>query len=121
MFKYGVALFYTGQNTARRGKNRNYNHHSQLEKLLGVSGENPYLVSNVQNLSSGYIYPQYPVIFDDLFQTVCGLGEDEVVTGTNFNQLSEHDWFLNVEEEFLQDSELIYSAMPLDVVWVDEA
>ena len=44
------------------------------------------MVANVQNLTSGYISPQYHAVFDDLFQKVCGTWEYEVVTDSIFNR-----------------------------------
>ena len=49
-------------------------------KYFGFYDDNYSLVANIQNLTNGYIYPQYHVVVDDMFHTFCGTGEYEVVT-----------------------------------------
>ena len=36
-------------------------------KMLDFYDKNYSLIENFQNLTTGYIYPQYYVVFDDLF------------------------------------------------------
>ena len=59
-----------------------WNCQSCLGQFLSFSDDHSSLVANVRNLTMGYIYPQYHVLFDDLFQTVCGSGENEIVAVT---------------------------------------
>ena len=61
------------------------NHHSWIGNILDFSDDNYSMVANIQNLTTGYIYSQYHVVFDDMFHTVCGTGEYEVVTGYIWN------------------------------------
>ncbi|KAL7474647.1 hypothetical protein ACHAW6_000613 [Cyclotella cf. meneghiniana] len=49
--------------------------HSQLGQFLGFSDEHSSLVANVQNLSTGFVSPQYHVVLDDLFRTVFSSGD----------------------------------------------
>ena len=51
-------------------------------KYFGFSENNSSLVANIQNLTTGYISLQYHVVFDDMFHTVFGTSEYEVVTGS---------------------------------------
>ena len=37
--------------------------------FLGFSDDHSSLVKNVRNLSTGYISPQFHLVFDDLFET----------------------------------------------------
>ena len=51
-------------------------------KYFGFFWQYSSSLANIQNLTNGYIYLQYNVVFDDMFHTVCGTGEYEVVTGS---------------------------------------
>ena len=50
-----------------------------MGQFLGFSDEHSSLVVNVRNLSTGYISPQFHLVFGDLFETVVCLGEDDIV------------------------------------------
>ena len=78
------------------------------------------MVANTRNLDAGYISPQYHIVVDNLFQTVCGTRENEVVTDLICNQLFQQNRDFYVEEEFVKDSDLIYSPSPLDNVFLYE-
>jgi hypothetical protein len=56
-----------------------WNHHSRLGQSLGFSDEHSSLVANVRNLFTGFVSPQFHVVFDDLFQTVFSSGNDDVL------------------------------------------
>ena len=58
-----------------------WNHHSRLGNILDFYDKNSSLVASIQNLTTGYISLQYHFVFDDMFHTVCGTVEYEVVTG----------------------------------------
>ena len=73
-------------------------------------------MENVQNLTTGYIFPQYHYVFGELFQEVF----DESFTDAVCNKYFEHNWYCYIEEEFGQDGELIYSPPPLYGVLLDE-
>ena len=55
-----------------------WNRRSRQGQFLGFSDEHSSLVANVRNLMTGYVSPQYHVIFDDLFQTVYALMDYDV-------------------------------------------
>ena len=97
-----------------------WNRRSRLGQFLGFSDEHSSLVANIRNLTTGYISPQYHVVFDDLFETVGGSGEADEVVDTVCAKLFENsrDWY--VEEEHDENGELIYSPPPLDEVWLTE-
>ena len=44
--------------------------------IFGVFDENSSLVANVCNFSTGYMSPQFHLVFDDLFETVI-INEDD--------------------------------------------
>ncbi|KAL7468583.1 hypothetical protein ACHAXS_008812 [Conticribra weissflogii] len=88
--------------------------------FLGFSDKHLSLAANVRNLTTGYILPQFHLVFNDLFETVYGSGGDNGVYDDICNQLfeSDRDWY--VDEEFDVDGELICSPPPLDDVWLSE-
>ena len=50
-----------------------WNQRSRLGKFLDFSEEHSKLVANVRHLQTGYIYPQYNPVFDDLSETAVRL------------------------------------------------
>jgi hypothetical protein len=56
-----------------------WNRWSRLGQFLGYSDEHSSLVANVRHLKTGYISPQYHVVFDDLFESVFISGPNNVV------------------------------------------
>ncbi|KAL7462944.1 hypothetical protein ACHAXS_003314 [Conticribra weissflogii] len=56
-----------------------WNQRSRLVQFLGFSDEHSSLAANVRNLTTGYISPQFHLVFDDKFETVVGTGEDDSV------------------------------------------
>ena len=47
--------------------------------VLGISEEHSSLVAKVRHLSTGFVSPQYHIVFDDQFETVYSSGEDDGV------------------------------------------
>ena len=72
-----------------------WNQRSRLGQFLGFSDEHSTLVANVWNLTTGYISPQYHVVFDDLFETEIWEGENEPVIDRICNDLfdSSREWY----------------------------
>ena len=54
-----------------------WNQWSQLGQLIGFSDEHSTLVVYVPNLQTGYISWQYLLIFDDLFETIVRIGDND--------------------------------------------
>ncbi len=79
------------------------------------------LVANVHHLSTGYVSPQFHVIFDDLFETLIRNGDNDAIFNSICNGLFERNQELYVEDEFNADGMLIYKPPPLHKVWLDEA
>ena len=88
--------------------------------ILDFSDEHSSLVVNVRNLRTRYISPQFHLVFDDLFETVIGTADDDIVFDAICNDLFElnRDWY--AEDEFDENKKLIYHPPPLEDVWLDE-
>ncbi len=79
-----------------------------MGQFLGFSDENLSLVANVQNLSTGYISPQYHLVFDDLFEILICHGDNDNVIDGICNDLFDcsRDWY--AKEEYDDNGKLIY-------------
>ncbi|KAL7456349.1 hypothetical protein ACHAXS_000377, partial [Conticribra weissflogii] len=86
-----------------------WNRRSRLGQFLGFSDEHSSLAANVRNLTTGYISPQFHLVFDDRFKTVVGTGEDDSVVDAICNRLFEtdRDWY--VDEEYDDNGQLVYA------------
>ena len=76
---------------------------------------------NVYHLSTGYVSPQFHVVFDNLFETVIRNGDNDTVINSICDGLFERNRELYVEDEFDLDGMLIYEPPQLHEVWLDEA
>ena len=72
-----------------------WNHCSHLGQFLGFSNGNSSFVANVRKFQTGYISPQYHVIFDDLFQIIFSSGKTDDFVDSIYKHLFEdnHDWY----------------------------
>ena len=96
-----------------------WNRCSRQGQFLGFSDEHSSLVANVRNLTTGYVSPQYHVVFDDLFQTVyASIDYDVDLIDAILNKLFETEREIYAEEELDDDGDVIYSPPPLDDVWL---
>ncbi len=69
------------------------------------------------NLSTGYVSPQYHLVFDDLFETVFGTGNHALVFDI-FNCLFDSDCkYYFYDDEFTSDAPLFHHPPPLHEVW----
>ena len=91
-----------------------------LRTIYWFSDEHSTLVANVQNLTTGYISPQYHVLFDDLFETAIREGENGPVIDRICNDLFDSSRYWYAEEEFDSNGQLIYRPPPLADLWLDE-
>ncbi len=76
---------------------------------------------NVRHLSTGYVTPQFHVVFDDLFETVIRNGDNDAVINSICDGLFNWNCELYVEDEFNNDGLLVYKPPPLHELWLDEA
>jgi len=72
-------------------------------------------------MSTGYVSPQFHVVFDDLFETVIRTGDNDAVINSICDGLFDRNRELYVEDEFDSDGMLVYKPPPLHEVWLDEA
>ena len=88
--------------------------------FLGFSDDHSSLVKNVRNLSTGYISPQFHLVFDDLFETFICTKDDDNGFNKIYNDLfdSNRDWY--AQDEHYDNVKLIQQPPPLEDVWLDE-
>ncbi len=63
------------------------NRRDHLGQFVGFSDEHSSLAANVWHLTTGYISPQFYVVFDNLFETVNCIGVDDRVVKSICNGL----------------------------------
>ena len=65
------------------------------------------------HIDTGNIYPQYHVVFDNLFETVYSTGENDPIVDVICNKLfdRERDWY--VLKEYDEESKIVYKPPPL--------
>ena len=97
-----------------------WNCRARQGQFLVFSDEHSSLVANVRHLTSGYVSPQFHVVFDDCFHTVDGDDKVDTITDTICDLLWENDRELYAEDERGPNGTLIYTPPPLDTVWLDE-
>ena len=97
-----------------------WNQRSRMGQFLGFSDAHSTLIATVRNLRTGFISPQYHVVFDDLFETTFRTGDNDPVIDRICDDLFEtnRDWY--AAEEFDSDGQLIYRPPPLADDWLDE-
>ncbi len=79
------------------------NRRARLGKFVGFSDEHSSMVANVRHLTTGYISPQFHVVFDDLFETVNRTGVDDQVVESICNGLFQRNRELYAEDELDED------------------
>jgi hypothetical protein len=94
-----------------------WNKRARMGQFLCFLRTHSSTVALVRNLHTGYVSPQYHVVFDDKFETVfCDTEEIDKTCGQLF--VNSKECF--VEEEYDEDGLLIYRPPPLDKVWLSE-
>ena len=97
-----------------------WNQRARMGQFLGFSRYHSSTVALVRNLHTGFISPQYHVVFDDKFETVFGGSISVKKLDRICQRLFDGDRENYVEEEFDNDGVLIYEPPPLDEVWLSE-
>ncbi|KAL7475712.1 hypothetical protein ACHAW6_001621 [Cyclotella cf. meneghiniana] len=91
-----------------------------MDQFLDFLREHSSTIALVLNLHTGYISPQYHVVFDDKSKTV--FHDDK--TSEELDKICEELFTTSqdcyVEEEFNDDGILVYTSLPLDEVWLSE-
>ena len=97
-----------------------WNRHARRGQYLGFSWEHSSLVALVRNLHTGYVSPQYHVVFDDKFETVFNDGKSSAELDKICDELFVSSRECFVEDEYDEDEMLVYRPPPLDEVWLSE-
>jgi len=97
------------------------NRRDGLGQFVGFSNEHSSMVVNVQHLTTGYISPQFHVVFDDLFETVNRTGADDQVVESICNGLFQRNRESYAEDELDEVGNHIYRPPPNHEAWLDEA
>ena len=96
-----------------------WNRRSRLGQFLGYSDEHSSLVANVRHLKTGFISPQYHVVFDDLFESVFSSGPNDAIVDAICEDLYRSSCKVHATEEYDAHNNLVYKPPPLDEVWLD--
>jgi hypothetical protein len=96
-----------------------WNRRSRLGQFLGYSGEHSSLVANIWHLKTGYVSPQYHVVFDILFKTVFSSGADDVLIDSICKNLYGTSCEIYATDEYDAHDNLVYKPPSLDEVWLD--
>jgi hypothetical protein len=97
-----------------------WNRRARMGQFLGFSTEHSSTVALVRNLHTGYVSPQYHVVFDDKFETVFNDGKTSAELDKICAELFITSREYYVEDEYDEDGILIYKPPPLDEVWLSE-
>ena len=97
-----------------------WNRRSRLGQFLGYSDEHSSLVAMIRHLKTGYISPQYHVVFDDLFETVFSSGGNDALVDTICENLYGTSCEIYATDEYDAENNLVYKPPPLDEVWLDD-
>jgi transposase InsO family protein len=97
-----------------------WNRHARMGQFLGFSREHSSTVALVRNLHTGYVSPQYHVVFDDKFETVFNDNKSSAELDKICAELFVSSRECFVEDEYDEDGMLVYRPPPLDEVWLSE-
>ena len=97
-----------------------WNRRARMGQFLGFSRQHSSTVALVRNLHTGYVSPQYHMVFDDNFETVFHDGKSDEEFQTICNDLFVNSRDCYMEEEYNDDGVLIYTPPPLDEFWLSE-
>ena len=97
-----------------------WNRRARMGQFLGFSRVHSSTVALVRNLHTGFVSPQYHVVFDDKFETVFNDGRTDEELDRICEELFAGNKERYVEEEYDRDGILVYEPPPLDEVWLSE-
>ena len=73
---WGLPVFVLEPKLHNYQKPPKWNRRACLSQFLGFLDVHSYLVANVRHTITGYIYPQFHLLFDDLFEDVICEGDN---------------------------------------------
>ena len=91
-----------------------------MGRFWGFSDEHSSLVVNVCNLITGYISPQFHLVFDDLFETFIRTRDCKSVFNAICNDMFELNRVCYAKDDHDDNVNIIYKRVPLEDVWLDE-
>ena len=91
-----------------------------MGQFLGFSWEHSSTAALVCNLHTGYVSPQYHVVFDEKFETVFNDSKSSEELDKFCAELFVSSRECVVENEYDEDGMLVYRPPPLDEVWLSE-
>ena len=95
-----------------------WNRHSRLGQFLGYSDKHSSLVALVCHLGTGYVSPQYHVVFNDLFETVFSSGANNALVDSICENLYGTSCGIYATDTYNANDNLVYKPPPLDEVWL---
>ena len=96
-----------------------WNRRSRLGQFLGYSDQHLSLVANIRHLKTGYVSPQYHVVYNDLFQTVFSAGPNTDLVYAMCEELFNTSCEVYATDKYDAEDYLVYRPPPLDEVWLD--
>ncbi|KAL7524631.1 hypothetical protein ACHAXR_003041 [Thalassiosira sp. AJA248-18] len=99
-----------------------WNRRARMGQFLGFSRQHSSLVAMVRNLHTGYVSPQFHVVFDDKFDTIYTESKTDEELENICDELfvTNRDYYADPDGELLEDGTLIYKPPPLDEVWLSD-
>jgi hypothetical protein len=97
-----------------------WNRRARMGQFLGFSKKHSSTIALVRNLHTGYVSPQYHVVFDDKFETVFHDGKSTKELDKICDGLFAECRDCYAVEEYDEDGMLVYTPPPLDEVWLSE-
>ena len=96
-----------------------WNRRSRLGQFLEYSDEHSSFVANIRHLKTGFVSPQYHIVFDDLFESVFRSGPNDAVVDAICEDLYKTSCESYATDEYDANDNLVYKPPPLDKVWLD--
>ena len=92
---------------------------SRRGQFLGYSKEHSTTIGLILNLRTGYIAPQFHVVYDDLYQTV---SNEALIEGDllPFDQIEWENLFRDQRERYIDAQEDLENVPDLDIDWLDQ-
>ena len=116
----GFSLLYFGSQASEQQEASQVEKACQVGTVCGFLRQHSSTVALVHNLHTGYISPQYHVIFDDKFETVFSGEKFEEEMDKICQKLFDGKKEAYVEEGYDSNGVLIYETPPLDEVCLSE-
>ncbi len=91
-----------------------------MGQFLGYSDQHLSLVDNIRHLKTGYVSPQYHVVYNNLFQTVFSAGPNTYLVDAMCEELFNTSCEVYATDEYDAEDNLVYRPPPLDEVWLDD-